>query len=293
MPHLTIKKLSLLDFLKKHEPLITRFLLVTAFLVFLFSVSFYLIDMVFPGSLPSAIVPASIFSTITPAISVVLLYELFILTLSAGGSFISFIHREFEIISLIVLRDVFKKLDGLSAGISSGLLAELAIVAFGSLILYFFVEILERIASNVKATIKVKLTRSDRWVGSIKTVFISILLFYFLIMTGYEIVGMIGGHTGFGFDKTFLEYIFKGLVLFNIAMLFVVLIVEHTYETLFEHSALILASSVVLISLSEKPIIAVPMVITALLFVIATLLLHGFARGESAGLILQKVKNTT
>lgn len=290
MPHLAIKKLSLLDFLKRHEPFITRFLLVTAFLVFLSSVSLYLVDLVLPNALPEGIVPASIFSTITPAISVVLLYELFILTLSAGGSFISFIHREFEIISLIVLRDVFKKLDGLSTGITSGLLTELAIVAVGSLILYFFVEILERIASNVKSSVKIETSRSDRWVGSIKTIFISILLFYFLIMTGYELIGMIGGHAGFGFDKIFLEYIFKGLVLFNIAMLFVVLIVEHTYETLFEHSALILASSVVLISLSEKPIIAIPMVITALLFVIATLLLHGFARGESAGLILQKVK---
>jgi hypothetical protein len=291
MPHVTIKKLSLLDFLKKYEPVITHFLLAMAFLVFLCNVSIYLIDLAFPDILPKSITPASIFSTITPAISVVLLYELFVLTLSAGGSFINFIHREFEIISLIVLRDVFKKLDGLSTGVSSELLAELAIVAFGSLILYFFVEILERIASNVKVTTKLNPTRSSRWLGSIKTVLISILLFYFLFMTGYEIIGMISGYAGFGFDKIFLEYIFKGLVLFNIAMLFVVLIVEHTYEILFEHSALILASSVVLISLSEKPIIAVPMVITALLFVIATLLLHGFARGESAGLILQKVKD--
>lgn len=290
MPHLTIKRLSLLDFLKRHEPFITRFLLITAFIVFLLCVFFYLFDMAFPDILPKSIVPASIFSTITPAISVVLLYELFVLTLSAGGSFISFIHREFEIISLIVLRDVFKKLDSLSSGVNTELLTELAIVAIGSLVLYFFVEILERIASNVKTNTEPRPQRSDNWVSSIKTVFISILLFYFLYMTGYEIVGMLGGHAGFGFDKTFLEYIFKGLVLFNIAMLFVVLIVEHSYETLFEHSALILASSVVLISLSEKPLIAIPMVTIALLFVITTLLLHGFARGESAGLILQKVK---
>lgn len=290
MPHLTIKRLSLLKLLKKHEKVITRFLLIGAFLIFLVSVVFYLTDIVFPNILPKQVVPTSIFSTIPPAISVVLLYELFILTLSAGDSFIRFIHREFEIISLIVLRDVFKKLDNLSAGVTSDLLLELVVVTIGSLVLYFFVEVLERIASNLKNAVQAKPSKSDRWVLSIKTIFISMLLFYFLGMTTYELIGMLSGQSGFGFDKTFLEYIFRGLVLFNIAMLFVVLIVEHSYETLFEHSALILASSIVLISFSEKPLIAIPMVVAALLFVIATLLLHGFARGESIRLTLKKIK---
>src|SRR3990167_2167444 len=64
-------------------------------------------------------------------------------------SFVSFVHREFEIISLIVLRDVFKQLDNLSVHVTNELLLDLVVISVGSLILYFLVEVLERIKQQI------------------------------------------------------------------------------------------------------------------------------------------------
>jgi|GEM_PF-2521190 len=279
------------DFFLRHEKRITRWLLWTALITFLLALASIAVDTFIPNLIAERFVPTSIFGAITPAISVLLVYEVFVLVLGTRGSFVGFIHREFEVISLIVLRDVFKQMDALSTDASSTILTQLIIIATGSLVLYFLVEVLERISQQI---VKDKLEKeaetkkkSLRWLTHIVE---TVLLAYFLLVVAYEGIGWLLGIPNLSFSTQFLELIFIGLVIYNIISLFRVLLVSNTYETLFEHSALVIASSVVFITLSEPPIIAVPMVIGALVFVVVTLFLHGFARGERLGWSYKKIK---
>lgn len=281
---------NMFNFFLSREKQITKYLLWSAFVVFVLSMISYGVNTFFATPLPERFVPTSLFAAITPAISVLLVYELFALTLGTRGSFVSFIHREFEIISLIVLRDVFKQLDNLSAHVTNQLLLELVIVAVGSLVLYFLVEVLERIKQQiVSGKLEQAHFSESKVMRAIDHVVEAGLLLYFVAIVIYEGVGWILGIQGLGFSTQFLELVFAGLVVYNIVNLFMVLIVSHTYETLFEHSALVLASSIVFITLSEPPYISVPMVIGALSFVVITLFLHGFTRGESLSWSLSKI----
>lgn len=279
------------DFFLKHEKVITLWLLWLAFGVFIIALINLGIGTLLPGFLPKQFVPNSLFAAITPAISVLLVYELLLLTLGTRGSFVSFIHREFEIISLIVLRDVFKQLDNLSLGVTPQLLNDLTFVAVGSLVLYLLVEVLERVNQQiVSGKLDQAHVSQNKVINFLSHIVETILLIYFVAIVFYEGIGWLLGTPGLGFSTQFLELVFMALITYNIINLFMILIVSHTYETLFEHSALVLASSIVFITLSEPPHIAVPMVIGALTFVVLTLFLHGFARGETLSWSLSKIK---
>lgn len=272
----------MLSTLKKHEKLIGKLLIGAALATFLVSLTFFGIDLVWPGVLPERLVPRSLLATITPGIIMLLLYELYILVLSTRGTFIGFIHVQFEIISLIILRDLFKKLDELSHGVTPHLLTELTVVAIGSIVLYFFVEILERIRHNLSfAAYEEKELARLTWTQRGKRGLRILLGTYFFFLVLAEGIGWLAGIPGTGFDTRFLTLVFGGLIVYNVLMLFAVLLISNSYETLFEHSALVLASSVVLVSLRLDPVVAIPLIVGALLFVIATLMLHGFARGAS------------
>jgi hypothetical protein len=281
------------NFFLKHEKFITQCLLWLAFGVFVAALVSFGINFILPGIIPERFVPTSLFAAISPAIAVLLVYELFVLTLGTRGSFVNFIHREFEIISLIILRDVFKQLDSLSRGVSPQLLTDLAIIAIGSLVLYLLVEVLERVKQQiVSGKLDQAHVSQDKLINRMAQVVETGLLIYFIAIVIYEGVGWLLGIQGLGFSTQFLELVFMALVAYNIINLFMTLIVSHTYETLFEHSALVLASSVVFITLSEPPYITVPTVTGALAFVVLTLFLHGFARGESLSWSMSKIKRT-
>ncbi|HET8883955.1 MAG TPA: hypothetical protein VFM68_00610 [Candidatus Saccharimonadales bacterium] len=280
------------SYLIKHEKTISKIILITALGVFLFSLLSYGFDNFYPNILPRQFVPDSLLSTIDAAFALILIYELFALTLGTRGPFISFIHREFEIISLIVLRDVFKQLDQLSATFNHQLLVELAVVAAGSILLYFFVELLERVSNNLlSGPIKEERLTEKSWLLAVKSLSQLLLIVYFIGIVAYEGIGWLIGVPTLGYGTNFLILVFSGLIIYNILTLFIVLISATTYETLFEHSALVLASSVVLISLPRDPLVSVPMIIGALLFVIATVFLHGYANGNSFGSLARESRN--
>lgn len=118
------------------------------------------------------------------------------------------------------------------------------------------------------------------------------LFIFFTGLVAYEAVGWLVGVPSAGFNAAFLELTFSALIVFNVVLLFLTLFSTEGYETLFEHSALVLASLTVLIAISKDPIIAVPLIIAALLFVIVTLLLHGFARGRPITGQMKTLKST-
>lgn len=265
------------------EP-VKAFLLYGALVTFMLSLLLFFLGRLLPDiPIPQRFVPDSLLQTITPPLSIILIYELLLLTLATTGSFVTFVVRQFEIVSLIIVRDLFKRLDALSAGFETHLLIEIAVVAFGGVLLYFMIEVLERIEAHftlgdLKEELPAGNTHKQRQFKN----FIELgLMMYFLTLVAIEGVGFIIGIPGMGYNDSFIRLVFSGLIVFSIFLLLLVMIVQRSYEVLFEHTALVLAAVVVLIALEGEMIIAIPMIISALLFVILTLLLHGFARGKS------------
>ncbi len=282
---------SLFSYIESKEARVKKVLLASALLVFISSVLVYGLSFLFPDlPIPKQLVPPTLLTAITPALSVLLVYELFLLTLATHGPFIMFVRREFEVISLIVLRDLFKILDNLAADTTQQLLTEVVVVMVGSIVLYFFVEVLERIERNfVGGELKQNLPGQNQILHFLKSILETGVLIFFAGLVAYEGIGSLVGMEAAGYGPTFLHIVFSALIIYNVIMLFITLLATDSYEVLFEHSALVLASIIVLIALEKDQVVGVPMIIGALLFVICTMFLHGFARGESLSRLFRKI----
>lgn len=270
-----------------------RVLLIAALLVFVAGLILLLIDKTLPDvALPAQFVPSSILSALIPALSLILVYELLLLVFSVQGPLVPFIRHMFEVVSLIVLRDLFKKLDQLAYDATAQLYIEFGVIVVGSLLIYFLVEVLHRVENNFVGTeLKEKeLPKSNVTLISSKDILELVLLTAFLGLVAYEAVAWSMGVPDTGFNNTFLNLTFSGIIVFNFLLLFISLLATDTYETLFEYSALLLSSATVLIAIPMEPLVGVPLIIAALLFVLVTLFLHGFARGQRLGAMFKQVK---
>lgn len=281
----------IIEWLHKHSHILSRRLLWAILVIFIASVALYFLDTAFSLPLPDRFVPNSFLGTIIPPLSMLLIYELLALVLATGGSFVVFVQREFEIVSLILLRDLFKKLDDFQAGYQTDALVEIGIVAFGCILLYFFIEVVERISVHfVSGDLKEELPgNSKKQLRQFKDALEIGLIVSFVAILIYELASYVFGWQGSGLGTRFIELVFSALIIYCIALLLLVLVVNNRYEVLFEHSALILASVVVLIGLEAPVLIQIPLILASSMFVIATLFLHGFARGRSLRSMFSKI----
>lgn len=262
--------------------------------VFLIGVTLYLGSLAFDGLPVSArFLPNSVLMAITPALSVLLVYELFVLILSVQDTLVTFIRHLFEVVSLIVIRDMFKSLEQLSSSPDTRLFIEFGVIATGSLVVYFLVEVLERIENNfISMSLEIKDSpKKNALLAYVKNYLELLLLLAFLGLSLYQGIAWLAGVYGTGYNTAFLNIAFSGVIFFNFILLFLSLFATDNYETLFEYSSLVLASAIVLIALPKNPLIYVPLIISALLFVIITMLMHGFARGQSLGSLFRQIKH--
>ncbi|MBC7546683.1 hypothetical protein H7171_02960 [Candidatus Saccharibacteria bacterium] len=262
--------------------------------VFLIGVALYLGSLAF-NELPvsARFVPNSVLMAITPALSVLLVYELFVLILSVQDTLVTFIRHLFEVVSLIVIRDMFKSLEQLSSNPDTRLYIEFGVIAIGSLVVYFLVEVLERIENNfISMSLEIKDSpKKSALLAYVKNYLELLLILAFLGLSLYQGIAWLAGVHGTGYNTAFLNIAFSGVIFFNFILLFLSLFATDNYETLFEYSSLVLASAIVLIALPKNPLIYVPLIISALLFVIITMLMHGFARGQSLGSLFRQIKH--
>jgi hypothetical protein len=285
--------MKLLVYVNNYQHKLKRLLLLMAMAVFVVGLALYILDGMIPQlGIPAQFVPTSILSALIPALSLLLVYELLLLILSVQEPLVPFIRHMFEVVSLIVLRDLFKKLDQLATDASPQLYIEFAVIAIGSILIYFLVEVLQRIEKNFddQMVSKNKLPKASRPLKGFKDVLEVVLLALFFCLTIYEAVAWLLGVPNAGFNETFLSITFSGIIVFNFLLLFLSLLATDNYEILFEYSALLLASAIVLIAIPMDPIVSMPMILGALLFVLATLFLHGFAHGQRLGALFKQVK---
>jgi len=283
---------KLIDHFNQILPKIQQTIIIIALASFFISIAIYFASFQNLINLPERFTPATFLSCLAVPLSILLVYELFLLVKATAGSFIGFVIVQFEVISLILLRDLFKRIDELQQDYSLTVITDISIVAVGGIILYFLIEVLERISKHfVEGELKEEIPgKEGKRLRQFKMFLELFLLLFLIVVVIYEVIGYFIGIGNTGLNTNFVQIIFSGLIVYSIAQLLLVLIVNTRYETLFEHSAMVLASVVVLASLESPTYVRVPLVIGSLLFVIATLFLHGFARGKRFGSMLEEVQ---
>lgn len=290
LPYGLVNPNTLTDAISNRSDLIRKLLLFLAIGVFAAGLLAYMLSAAWPGlPLPARFVPQTLLGTLLPPFSIILVYELFLLVLSATGSVVTFVRHLFEVVSLILLRDLFKRLDELSASFNSGLLTEIAVVAVGAVALYALIEVLQRlerhfIGGELAEEIPGHEGRQQR---VFKDVLELLLLVFFLGLTLYEGLGWLLGWPGTGFNDVFINLAFSGVIIYSVFLLLLVLTTIESYETLFEHSALVLTAVIALVAFEAPIMVQVGMLLASLLFVIVVMLLHGFARGKSLRYLFQ------
>lgn len=257
-------------------------LAVFALIAFIGGVGLFGIDHFWGNALISdRLVPDTLFGALGPPLMILLFYELLSLAQSFSHSLIECVRRQFEVLSLILLRDVFKDIDLLVSGsqYSVRLLTDIAIIAFGSVGLYFVIELLERLQKRYdKMTahvISAGYTRAKNALSALAVITITVIASVFVLRWL-----LVPNSTGL--DAQYFAVSLSCIALFSALLLFISIIYVKGYESLFENSALVLASLVSILSLNFDPSVRVLALILSAVFVVTTLLLHGFARGKTS-----------
>ena len=230
------------------------------------------------GVLPDRLVPDSLFTILIAPFSVLLLYELTLLAQSIAKTIAIFTRLQFEVVSLILVRECFKKLEEIRLdGVAWSTLLEPLILISGGLALYFIIELIERSQVRYDRNSKPDPAVLRRWKYRIARLCgIGIGLF-----AVYETVSWLCGGRPVWLGSAFIAEAFVVLIAGNVVQLIVSAAYTHAYEPLFEYSVLILASVMTMVVLLQPAALKVPIVVCMALFALATLYLHGYARGHT------------
>lgn len=253
-------------------------LLVATFLVCLMSVEIgRLVDL--PEAL-AHLVPKNHLAAIGIALTLLLVIEVMGLVFSMVHSVSTSVGRQLEILSLILLRNVFKEishhnplswesLEGSMAGIGAAVAG--ALVIFGLLALYY----------RVKKDATLDGDEEDRqsFIAAKKCIALGLLAAFHLI----ALRSLIGYATGTPVPPAF-ETVYTLLVLSNILIVLLSLRHGHNYRVAFRNSGFAVVTVLILIALVAPPVWSAAIGTFAALFALATFWLFGmFGRGQRGG----------
>lgn len=229
------------------------------------------------GAIPGRFVPDNIFTVFIAPFSVWLLYEIIVLAIAIRTTIAVFTRIQFEVVSLLIIRESMKKLDEAGAGnVTWNNLSEPLLLIGGGLVLYFIIELIERAQVRFDRNSQAESERirdKKRWI-SIAT------LAGVILCAGYATVLWITGERSSWLDGQFVTEAFSLLIAANILQLIVTAAYTHAYESLFEYSLLILTIVMTMIVLPQPAQLKIPVIILLAIFALITLYLHGYARGS-------------
>ncbi len=226
------------------------------------------------------LIPDSLLSTLIPPLTIITVYELVRLAVAIQASLVEFIRTLFQVVSVIIISDLLKnmaKLPGDNLDLIK--LSDPGMLLAASILLYFFIELLERRERRVLNSKHPKITPH---LAPYRKVFAWGLLVYVVSFSAYTAAALITGWPHTQYLTEFLRLILAGFVIVNVFILLIALFFVKTYETLFEFFALVLASVMVFFALPLQALPKIVIVFAALFFSIATLSLHGYSRSDAS-----------
>lgn len=242
---------------------------IATLLVLIFSVALIVIELnreeVFPEWI-AQLLPRNHFYAVSLVFTLILAIEIGELVIGLAHSVADSVGKQFEILSLILLRQSFKEFVYFSEPIAwaevSGKILSILTNAGGALLIFFAMLFYYRIQQH--HTIVSDEVEQSRFISAKKLVAL-ILLTVFVFLGGYHLWSFIRGYETAPFFQTFYT-----ILIFS--DIFIVLISLHystTYPVVFRNSAFALMTVIIRLALVAPPYINVALSVGAALFALA------------------------
>ncbi len=218
---------------------------------------------VFPESI-AQFFPDKYFSAIVSAFLTLLLFEVFSLIFTLPKSVSTTMLKQFEILSLILLRDVFKKLQEFPEPISwdhiDKTMLAMASNAFGAVLIFGGILIISKLQLH-KAITK-NLERQAQFIKLKKVLSLSLIV-VFMILAIEDLFLFFTHSPTFKFFTTFYTI----LIFADVLIVLISLRYNFSYMVLFRNSGFALATIMLRVALSAPPILNVALGLTSVVFV--------------------------
>jgi MFS family permease len=213
------------------------------------------------------------FFSIEIVFTLLLIIELFGLIFVLARSVANSVGKQFELLSLIFLRDGFKEFSHFSTNLEWSLIKDsftnMMIYGFGAVIIFAVIGLNKSLQKHIKLT-----TTEEEQVQFIrlKKMLALMLLVAFLIVGFLDLKVLIEtGSYLHSFHTFYTVLIFSDILIVLIALRF-----TFNYHKIFRYSAFVLATILIRVSLSVEPVYDVIIGVTASLFILALTITYNY-----------------
>ena len=270
--YLTFEKFFSLVFAPKIQKIIEKIILLLAALGFVIHLGLIFLKtqgVIFPAIYPELFNDP--ISAIYTPFSLILIYEIYLLLFYLPRSFTSCVSKQFEIISLIVIRKIFKdipQMDLSSSWISSSHNLELIVDLLGFLILFLLIFLFNRSKQKFSKN-PTNDSRLLKFIASKKVV--SVMLFcvlgvMLLSNLGQWFIDVLNQHSVLNIDSLFFNQFFTLLILADVVILLISFRFTEEYSKLIRNTGFIIATILIRLSFSAESSLAMILILTGVSF---------------------------
>ena len=270
--YLTFEKIFSLVFAPRTQKFIEKIILFLAALGFVIHLGLIFLKtqgVIFPAIYPELFNDP--ISAIYTPFSLILIYEIYLLLFYLPRSFTSCVSKQFEIISLIVIRKIFKDIPQMDLSgnwISSSHNLELIVDLLGFLILFLLIFLFNRSKQKLPKQ-PVDDSRLLKFIASKKVV--SVMLFcvlgvMLLSTLGQWFIDVLNQHSVLNIDSLFFNQFFTLLILADVVILLISFRYTEEYSKLIRNTGFIIATILIRLSFSAESYLAMVLILTGVSF---------------------------
>jgi len=223
-------------------------------------------------------------SAIYTPFSFILIYEVYLLIYYLPKSFTTYITKQYEIITLIIIRKLFKDLAALELSsdwfeIKGDLQFTYDILA--SLILFYLIFQFQR-QGNKKEALQTEVQLTIKKFVNTKKVIALILVPVFFVMAIYTLINWstgisIASHEMPSFESInnlFFDQFFTVLILVDVVILLISFFYTHQFHKIIRNSGFVISTILIRMSFGVSGLISTILIVTAVLFGLAIITIH-------------------
>ena len=270
--YLTFEKIFSLVFAPRTQKFIEKIILFLAALGFVIHLGLIFLKtqgVIFPAIYPELFNDP--ISAIYTPFSLILIYEIYLLLFYLPRSFTSCVSKQFEIISLIVIRKIFKDIPQMDLSgnwISSSHNLELIVDLLGFLILFLLIFLFNRSKQKLPKQ-PVDDSRLLKFIASKKVV--SVMLFcvlgvMLLSTLGQWFIDVLNQHSVLNLDSLFFNQFFTLLILADVVILLISFRYTEEYSKLIRNTGFIISTILIRLSFSAESSLAMILILTGVSF---------------------------
>ena len=271
--YLTFEKIFSTVFAPKIQKLIEKVILLLAALGFMLHLGLIFLKaqgIIFFSPLYPELFNDPISAIYTP-FSLILIYEIYLLLFYLPRSFTSCVSKQFEIISLIVIRKIFKdipQMDLAENWMSSSHNLELIVDLLGFLILFLLIFLFNRSKQRLPKQ-AVENSRLQKFIASKKIVSVmlfgvlGVMLFSTLSQWIYDVLNQ---QNILNLDSLFFNQFFTLLILADVVILLISFRYTEEYSKLIRNTGFIIATILIRLSFSAESYLTMILILTGVSF---------------------------